>query len=159
MKGKTIVAIAIICFSGIGCKSKVAMNYNDMIVEKQKKLAKNMDQAAPLLKNYFASFQYDSIASVSSRMEIKIDTIIKEIAKKPAPSAKQGENFKKAALHYFDYMKSIYTSYKNYGLQNSPEGRQIQLQIMTMIINNEDKMIADMQNAQQIFARRIMDLR
>ena len=150
MKGKTIVAIAIICFSGMGCKSKVAMNYNDMIVEKQKKLGKNMDQAAPLLKNYFASYQYDSIASVSSRMEIKIDTIIKEIAKKPAPAVKQGENFKKAALHYFDYMKSIYTSYKNYGLQNSPEGRQIQLQVMSMIINNEGKMIAEMQKAQKI---------
>ena len=53
MKRKTIVAIAIICFMGIGCKSKIAMNYNDMIVEKQKTLAKNMDQAEPLLKNYF----------------------------------------------------------------------------------------------------------
>jgi hypothetical protein len=153
MKCTAIVAIAIICFSGVGCKSKVAMNYNDMIVEKQKNLVKNMDQAAPLLKNYFASFQYDSIASISSRMEIGIDTIIKEIAKKPAPAVKQGENFKKAALHYFDFMKSIYTSYKNYGLQNSPEGRQIQLQIMTMIINNEDKMIAEMQKAQKIFAK------
>jgi hypothetical protein len=153
MKCKTIVAIAVICFSGMGCKSKIAMNYNDLIVEKQKSLGKNMDQAAPLLKNYFASFEYDSIASISSRMEIKIDTIIREIAKKPAPPVKQGENFKRAALHYFDYMKSIYTSYKNYGLQDSPEGRQIQLQIMTMIINNEDKMIAEMQKAQKIFAK------
>lgn len=137
----------------IGCKSKIAMNYNDMIVEKQKSLGKNMDQAAPLLKNYFATYDYDSIASVSSRMEIKIDTIIKEIARKPAPPVEQGENFKKAALRYFDYMRSIYTSYKNYGLQNSPEGRQIQLQIMTMIIHNEDKVIAEMQNAQKIFAK------
>jgi len=153
MKRKTIVAIAVICILGVGCKSKIAMNYNDMIVEKQKKLGKSMDQAAPQLKNYFASYQYDSIASVSTRMEMKIDTIIKEIAKKPAPQAKQGENFKKAALHYFDYMKSIYTSYKNYGLQDSPEGRQIQLQVMSMIINNEDKMIAAMQKAQQIFAK------
>ena len=153
MKCKTIVGIAIICFLGIGCKSKIAMNYNDMIVEKQKGLGKSMDQAAPLLKNYFATFEYDSIAGISSRMEIKIDTIIKEIAKKPAPPVKQGENFKKSALHYFDYMKSIYTSYKNYGLQNSPEGRQIQLQIMTMIINNEDEVIAEMRKAQKIFAK------
>ena len=153
MKCKTIVAIAIICFLATGCKSKIAMNYNDMIVEKQKSLGKSMDQAAPLLKNYFASYQYDSIASISEQDGDKIDTIIKEIAKKPAPAVKQGENFKKAALHYFDYMKSIYTSYKNYGLQNSPEGRQIQLQIMTMIINNEDKMIAEMQKAQKIFAK------
>jgi hypothetical protein len=148
-----IIAIAIIAFGAVGCKSKIAMDYNNMIVEKQKSLGKNMDEAAPLLKSYFASYIYDSIASVSGRMEMKIDTIIREIAKKPAPKAKQGENFKKAALHYFDYMKSIYTSYKNYGLQNSPEGRQIQLQVMSMIINNEDKMIAQMQKAQKIFAK------
>jgi len=148
-----IIAMAVIAFWAVGCKSKIAMDYNNMIVEKQKRLGKNMDEAAPLLKNYFASYTYDSIASVSSRMEMTIDTIIKEIAKKPAPQVKQGENFKKAALQYFDYMKSIYTSYKNYGLQNSPEGRQIQLQIMYMIINNEDKMIAQMQKAQKIFAK------
>ena len=153
MKRKTIVAISLICLLTAGCKSKLAMNYNDMIVEKQKNLGKGMDQAAPLLKDYFASYQYDSIASVSSRMETSIDAIIKEIAKKPAPHVNEGENFKKAALHYFDYMKSIYTSYKNYGLQNSPEGRQIQLQVMTMIISNEDKMIAEMQKAQKIFAK------
>ena len=153
MKCNTIIAIAIVAFWAAGCKSKVALDYNNMIVEKQKRLGKSMDDAAPLLKNYFASYTYDSIASVSSRMEMKIDTIIKDIAKKPAPQVRQGENFKKAALHYFDYMKSIYTSYKNYGLQNSPEGRQIQLQIMSMIINNEDKMIAQMQKAQKIFAK------
>ena len=153
MKCKTIVAIAVIGSMAAGCKSKLAIDYNDMIVKKQKSLGRGMDAVAPLLKNYFASFQYDSIASVSSRMEAKIDTIIRDIAKKPVPNVKQGDNFKKAALHYFDYMKSIYTSYKNYGLQNSPEGRQIQLQIMSMIIKNEDKMIAEMQKAQQIFAR------
>ena len=153
MKGRTIVAIALICILIAGCKSKLAKDYNDMIVERQKNLGKSMDQAAPLLKDYFASYQYDSIASVSSRMETKIDAIIKDIAKTPAPHVNEGENFKKAALHYFDYMKSIYTSYKNYGLQNSPEGRQIQLQVMTLIINNEDKMIAEMQNAQKIFAK------
>jgi hypothetical protein len=153
MKCKTILPVAIICLLAIGCKSKIALNYNDMIVDKQKALGKSMDEAAPQLKNYFASFQYDSIASVSSKMEARIDTIITEIAKKPAPRVKQGENFKKAALHYFDYMKSIYTSYKNYGLQNSPEGRQIQLQVMSMIINNEGKMIAEMQKAQKIFAK------
>ncbi len=153
MKFQTIVTIAAIGLMAVGCKSKLAMDYNDMIVNRQKSLGKSMDQAAPLLKSYFASYEYDSIASVSSRMEIKIDTIIREIAKRPVPRVKQGENFKKAALHYFDYMKSIYTSYKNYGLQNSPEGRQIQLQVMSMIINNEDKMIAEMQKAQKIFAK------
>jgi len=151
MKFKTILAITVIFLTG--CKSKIAMDYNDMIAAKQKSLGESMDDAEPNLKNYFASYQYDSIASTSSKMETKIDSIVNEIKIKPAPGVKQGENFKKAALHYFDYMKSIYTSYKNYGLQTTPEGRQIQLQIMSMVIRQEDKMIADMQQAQRIFAK------
>ena len=153
MKFKSIFTIAIICLFAIGCKSKFAMDYNNTIAKKQKSLGKSMDEAEPNLKNYFASFEYDSIASVSSRIEAKIDSIIKEIKNVPAPNVKEGENFKKAALTYFDYMKSIYTSYKNYGLQTTPEGRQIQLQIMSLVVSKEDNMIADMQEAQRIFAK------
>jgi hypothetical protein len=129
------------------------MDYNDMVVKKQKSLAMSMDEAEPKLKKYFASYEYDSIVGVSSRMEAKIDAIMQEIKNKPAPKVKQGENFKKAALNYFDYMKSIYTSYKNYGSQTTPEGRMFQLQIMSMVTRQEDKMIADMQQAQRIFAK------
>jgi hypothetical protein len=153
MKCRTFFAIAGICFFAIGCKSKIAMDYNDMIVQRQKSLGTDMEATEPGLKNYFASFEYDSIVNVSNRMETKIDSILQEIKKKPAPKVKEGANFKKAALRYFDYMKSIYTSYKNYGLQSTPEGRQIELQVMSMVINQEDKMIADMQEAQRIFAK------
>jgi len=153
MKFKTVFTIATICFFAIGCKSKIAMDFNDMIVKKQKKLAERMDEAEPKLKNYFATYEYDSIASISGRIEAKIDSIMHEIKSQPAPKVKQGENFKKAALGYFDYMKSIYTSYKNYGIQTTPEGRMLHLQIMSMVIGKEDKMIADMQQAQRIFAK------
>ena len=97
MKFKTIFTIAIICLFTIGCKSKIAMDYNNSIAKKQKGLGKSMDEAEPNLKNYFASYEYDSIASVSSRIEAKIDSIIKEIKNMPAPNVKEGENFKKAA--------------------------------------------------------------
>ena len=153
MKFKTIFTIAVICCFAIGCKSKIAIDYNDMIVKKQKDLNKSIDETEPNLKNYFASYQYDSIASVSSRMEEKVDSIMCDVRKTAAPKVKQGENFKKAALNYFDYMKSIYTSYKNYGVETTPEGRQFQLQVMSTVTSHEDKAIADMQQAQKIFAK------
>ena len=153
MRLKTILPIAIICFFAIACKSKMAIDYNDLIAKKQTELGESIDKVEPNLKNYFASYQYDSIVSVSSRMEAKVDSVMKEIKSKPAPNVKEGENFKKAALHYFEYMKSVYTSYKNYGLQTTPEGRQIQQQIMSMVVSQEDKAIADMQQAQKIFAK------
>jgi len=153
MKFKTIFSISIICFFVIACKSKIAMEYNNMIAKKQKDLNASIDKTEPALKNYFASYQYDSIVSVASRMEANIDSITRSIKNTPAPKVKQGENFKKAALNYFDYMKSVYTGYKNYGLQTTPEGRQIQLEIMSKLTGQEDKAIADMHEAQRIFAK------
>jgi hypothetical protein len=153
MKFRTFYTIIGICFFAMGCKPEIAIDYNNMIAEEQKNLGTAMDAAEPRLRNYFASFEYDSIVSVSNRMEAKIDSIIQEIEKKPAPKAEQGENFKKAALNYFDYFKTIYAMYKNYGLQNTPEDRLSAGQDMAMILSHEDKMIADMLEAQRIFAK------
>src|SRR5215470_5848689 len=90
MKFKTILMIAAICLFAVGCKSKMALDYNDMIVRNQQSLAKSMDQTEPQLKDYFANHQYDSIAAVSGRMEAKIDSIISNVQKKPVPNVKQG---------------------------------------------------------------------
>jgi len=153
MKFKTLFTIATICCFAIGCKSKIAKDYNDMIVKKQKSLAGSIDENEPKLRNYFANYEYDSIAAVSGRMETKIDSIIQSIKRKPAPKATQGENFKKAALNYFDYMKTLYTTYKNYGLTTSPEARIVGREIISRVTSQEDKMVADMQQAQRIFAK------
>jgi len=153
MKFRTIFTIAVICFFAVGCKSKMALDYNNMIVKSQQSLANSMDQTEPQLKNYFANYEYDSIASVSSHMEAKIDSIINHIQKTPVPNVRQGANFKKAALNYFDYMKTIYTSYKNYGNETTPQGRIIGLEVISRVTNEEDKVIADMQQAQRIFAK------
>ena len=151
MKFKLFIAIAVISLPG--CKSNVAVKYNNMIVEHQNNLKAGMDEAEPRLKNYFATFEYDSIVSVSARMEMKIDSIIQKLQTEPMPKAEQGENFKKVVLNYFDYFKTIYSTYKNYGLQTSPEGRMYAAQDMALILSHEDKMIADMLRAQMIFAR------
>jgi len=125
-----------------------------MIAKKEKSLELSMNESEGKLKSYFSGFQYDSIASVSTFMESKIDSIVAEIKRTPAPKVKQGENFKKAALQYFVYMKSIYTSYKDYGLQTTPEGRQVVAKtIIPEITGQEDKMIADLHEAQRIFAK------
>lgn len=153
MKRRIISLIAIVCFFATGCKSKKAMDYNDMIVREQKKLAESMDEEGPELRGYFANYAYDSIASVSNRMEARINAIIAEVNKAPVPNVSQGLNFKKAALQYFNYMKDVYTAYKNYGMQTSPDGREIQMQVIEKMTNGEDQVIADMQKAQQIFAK------
>ena len=129
------------------------MDYNDKIVGEQRKLAQSMDEEAPELKNYFVNYEYDSIVSVANRMEARISTIINEVNETPVPNVSQGENFKKASLRYFNYMKDIYTAYKNYGMQTTPDGREIQMQVIEKMTSGEDQVIADMQKAQQIFGK------
>jgi hypothetical protein len=150
---KLTLFFLIACISLVGCKSNVAVRYNDMIVDQQNKLKSAMDDAEPKLKNYFATFEYDSIANVSTRMEAQLDAIITQIQKEPAPKAEQGDNFKKAALTYFNYFKAIYDTYKNYGLETTPEGRLYAGQDMTEILKQENKMIGDMLEAQRVFAK------
>ena len=153
MKLRTALTIAAICFFGIGCKTKVAKDYSDMIVKKQKSLTESINKNEPRLREYFATYEYDSIASISDRMVTQIDGIIKDIKTKPAPKVTQGENFKKAALNYFDYMKTLYTTYKNYGSQTTPEGRMVGREVISRVTTEEDLMIAQLKEAQRIFAK------
>ena len=57
----------------------MALDYNNLIVQNQQSLANSMDRTEPLLKNYFANYEYDSIASLSGRMEAKIDSIMRNV--------------------------------------------------------------------------------
>jgi hypothetical protein len=148
--------ILFIVFAGFllpGCKSNVAVKYNDMIVQEQNKVKAGMDETEPRLKNYFATFEYDSIVTLSTRMEAKIDSVIQKVKKEPAPKANQGENFKKAVLNYFDYLKLVYATYKDYGSQTSAEGRMYAGQDVNMLRSKEIKMFTDMLEAQTIFAK------
>ena len=153
MKFKNIIGIASIGLLAIGCKSKTAKDYNDLIVKRQKNLSESITENEPKLRSYFAAYEYDSIASVSGRMIAKIDSLTRDIRNKPAPKVTQGENFKKAALNYFDYMKTLYTAYKNYGSQTTPEGRIVGREVIARVTTEEDLMIAQLREAQRIFAK------
>jgi len=47
MKVKIVLAAALAVFFMTSCKSKKAMDYNEMIVKEQKRLAQSMDDEAP----------------------------------------------------------------------------------------------------------------
>jgi hypothetical protein len=153
MKFKFFSAVAVVLLFGCKNKNHVAVNYNNMIVEQQNILKTGMDEEEPKLKSYFVIFEYDSIVSASARMETRIDAIIQQIQKEPAPKVEQGENFKKVALNYFNYFKAVYDSYKNYGLQTEAKSRLYAAQDMAIILSDENKRVADVKEAQRIFAK------
>jgi hypothetical protein len=141
------------CISFIACKSEKAKKYSDLIVSKQNVLESKMEKATSQLRIYFGNYDYDSIVNVSGRMETEITGVINDIQKVPAPKLKEAENFKREALKYLAYKKNIFTTYKNYGLQTTPEGREMLRDNMTAVLSQEKIMNSNLQAAQINFAR------
>ena len=145
--------LLVACIFFIACKSQQAKKYSDLIVSKQNAIDSKIEKATSQLRIYFGNYQYDSIVSVSTRMENEITSAKNDIQKNPAPKLKEAENFKQQALNYLDYKKSIFTTYKDYGLQTTPEGREMLRENMTAVLSQEKIFNSNLEAAQINFAR------
>src|SRR5215471_337807 len=145
--------LLIACISFSSCKSEQAKKYSDLIVSKQNAIDSKIEKATSQLSIYFGNYQYDSIVSVSSRMESEITAAKNDIQKTPAPKLKEAENFKQQALNYLDFKKSIFTTYKDYGLQTTPEGREMLRENMVAVLSQEKIYNSNLEAAQINFAK------
>ncbi len=146
---KQLTFALIITVSLASCKSKSAFNYSQNFVQKERSL--NMDLTESKVRGFFSNEQYDSIGAIGERMEKLVDSRIKEIEDEPAPDVKEGANFKKAGIEYFQFIKSLYTSYKEYGYAR-PEEREEKFARISALTDKESAVIADIQRAQQKYA-------
>lgn len=135
------------------CKSKTAYNYSEKIVGIEKSIVPAMNRTEEDVARYAQEANWDSIKAISERMETLVETKLAEIKKMPAPDVKEGENFKRAAIDYFQYIEDIYTSYKNVAIQTTVDGRQEATNKMMSIIANKEKALTEMQEAQKKFAK------
>ena len=150
LKKLSIGLLLLACLAG--CKSKTAFNYNEDFVKKEKSLEPAISSTETRVSGYKANEQWDSIAMAGEKMETMIGDIVKDIKDKPAPDVKEGQNFKDAGIRYFEFMKSIYTVYKDYGRETTPEGRDAQLQRIQDMVGKKQAEIDNIQSAQQKFA-------
>jgi hypothetical protein len=146
------LTVIILLISMAGCKSKTAFNYSEDFVKKEQGLTPDIKKAEADVAAFNANGEYDSIAAVGLRMEKLFDVKLQEIEEKPAPDVKEGENFKRAGLQYFKFMKSIYTGYKDYGSAKTAEERESILNTIRDIASKKESVIADIKLAQQKFA-------
>lgn len=146
------LTVLILLISLAGCKSKTAFNYSEEFVKKEQSLTPEIKKAESDVAAFNAKEEYDSIASVGLRMETLFDSKLNEIEQTPAPDVTEGENFKKAGVQYFKYMKSIYTGYKDYGNAKTPEERGSILNNITELASKKESVMADIKLAQQKFA-------
>ena len=136
----------------ISCKSKSAFEYSESIVKIERSLSNDITEAEMKIGDHLRNEQYDSAASISKNMEDLVGTKLKEVEKLDVPKVKEADQFQKAAIRYFAYMKSIYTSYKNYALQTTDEGRESERQKLLAVVGEKEQVIDDMQRAQKKYA-------
>src|SRR5690349_12304071 len=113
LKNLTIALVLVISIAS--CKSKAAFDYSQDFVKKEKSLLPDITSTEDKVSGYVSAGQYDSIAIAGERMEKIVDEKLQEIKKSSVPDVKEGENFKEACIKYFEFIKSMYTNYKEYG--------------------------------------------
>src|SRR5690349_701148 len=123
MKLSIVVAIVLLA-TVTGCKSKTAFDYSEKIVKQERELGPDIEKADQQMAKYLETQTYDSVISISTRMERLVNSKLEVIKSSEPPSVAEADNFKKAAIRYFDYMKSMYSSYKNYASQTGEEDKE-----------------------------------
>ena len=134
------------------CKSKSAFDYSQDFVKKEKSLLPDITATEDNLKRYMEKEQYDSIAYAGDKMEKLVEVKVKEIKDKPAPDAREGDNFKEAGIRYFNFIKSMYSGYKKFGEAKTPEARAEEMKNLIAVTNKKNAAIEDMQRAQKSYA-------
>jgi hypothetical protein len=149
IKKLLIVLIVFSVFSA--CNPQAAFNYSQNIVKKEQSLTPDITSTEQKVKVFNEKEQFDSIAVAGRRMEKLVDDRLNEIKEQPAPDVKEGPAFKDASIKYFEFIKSIYTGYKNYGNAAAETRQQEMSKLQQMVLKKADA-IADMQHAQRKFA-------
>ncbi len=161
MKQLFIIA-SIAAFSFTACKSKTtdtgdtpapatASQYYEQVAALEETMSEPLLTTEAAIKARGDKKDFDGIARSAKAMEDTVDLRI-DALKKLEPVGKGGEDFKLVATRYFEYIKSIYTSYKKIGEAKTEEERMKGADEMTNIINGQAAVMANLQSAQAKFA-------
>jgi len=131
---------------------KKAFDYSESFVKKEKSLVSDITATENKVERYVAAEQFDSIAVAGEKMEQLVEVKIDEIKKAPVPDVKEAENFKEACLKYFGFIKSMYTSYKEFGRAADQTEREKVMAKIIELSNGKQAAMNSMQTAQKKFA-------
>jgi len=147
------VAVIFLLMALISCKGKSAFEYSETIVRMENELSADITKAYLKVTEYLELQQKDSAIMISQQMELLADNKLKEIQKLEAPHVKEGDHFKKAAVRYFTYIKTIYSSFNKFTKAATEEERKIERERLARIIKDKLEATGAMQEAQKKFAQ------
>jgi len=128
------------------------LQFSERIVSAEMELAEPLAKAEQSIRRQADSNSYEAMSRTAEHAEKLVQKKIDEIKKLSASEFKGGNEFKRSALDYFGYVKSIYTTYKNIGNANNEDVRLAHSKQMDTILASQQNMITLMQAAQDKFA-------
>lgn len=134
------------------CKSKTAFDYSQQIVKIETELAADIAIADKKVSKFLDAKQNDSAIIITQRMEELADKKLQEVQSLAAPNVEEGDNFKKEAVRYFSYLKSIYTSFNRFTMAETDEAKEAERQKLARIVGDKEEATKALQVAQQRFA-------
>lgn len=134
------------------CKSKTAFDYSQQIVKIETELAADIAIADKKVSKFLDAEQNDSAIIITQQMEELADKKLQEVQSLAAPNVEEGDNFKKEAVRYFSYLKSIYTSFNRFTMAETDEAKEAERQKLARIVGDKEEATKALQVAQQKFA-------
>lgn len=156
MKHLFLISIAFL-FVVVSCKSEKAkavatpQQFNEKIVSLEESLEEPLLKAEAEIKVRSEKADFTGMAQSARAMEDTVTKKINEI-KNIAAVGKGGEDFKTVAVRYFEYIKSIYTSYKNIAEAKTEEARAEATKKMSDVLNSQPAVLNNLQTSQQKYA-------
>ena len=144
--------VLLLALTLISCKTKIALNFNQEVVNKEQILLPDITLTEEKIGKYFKHQQYDSISIAGEKMAQKIQKAMDEIKALHTPDIAEAENFKAAYLRYFVFMKSAYTTYESYGKETTDEGRNLKVEELQTIVSRRQTITKEVLSAQKKFA-------
>ena len=136
----------------VSCQSKSAFDYSEAIVRMERELSADIAEADQKLLAYMDAKKSDSAVMMSRHMEALAEDKLNEVEKMKAPPVNEGDNFKKSAVRYFTYIKSIYSAFRKFTMAASDAEKEKERKKLVKIIGAKNEITKDMQEAQRRFA-------
>ncbi|MGZ5220534.1 MAG: hypothetical protein ACXWC7_10655 [Chitinophagaceae bacterium] len=143
-----IITLVVLLFS---CKSKTAYDYSQQIVKMETELAADIAIADKKVSQFLEN-DHDSAVILTQQMEELADKKLKELQRLNAPKVAEAENFKREAVRYFSYLRSIYVSFNKFTMATTDDAREAERQKLARIVDDKEEATEALQAAQQKFA-------
>jgi hypothetical protein len=129
-----------------------ALAFSERIVTLETSLGQPLSDGENLMRSYSESNNFPGMTQLAKSLEETVQSKITQIENISVSKMKGGKAFKKSALDYFGFIKSIYTTYGKIGAASSEGARLAAVRELGLLLNARQMVVDRMQQAQQQFA-------